>query len=101
MKRITHFMLALTLVVFSLSSVAKEQEWPEITEDGLQRVHDARLAVVYITPGADLGVYGKVMISEPSVAFKKNWDRDMRSRSASKLTRRRRFASLSSTTSRR
>ena len=86
MKRITHLMLALTLVVFSLSSLAKEQEWPEITEDGLQRVHDARLAVVYITPGADLGVYGKVMISEPSVAFKKNWDRDMRSRSASKLS---------------
>lgn len=51
MKRITYVMLALTLVVLSLSSVAKEQEWPEITEDDLQRVHDAKLAVVYSTPG--------------------------------------------------
>ena len=74
------------MAIFSLNSMAKDQEWPEITEDGLHRVHDAELAVVYAEPGADLAGYGKVMISEPSVAFKKNWDRDMRSGSASKLS---------------
>jgi len=79
-------MLGLSMAIFSLNSMAKDQEWPEITEDGLHRVHDAELAVVYAEPGADLAGYGKVMISEPSVAFKKNWDRDMRSGSASKLS---------------
>ncbi len=86
MKRKPYLMLSLTLALFSLNSMAKDQEWPEITEDGLHRVHDAKLAVVYAEPGADLGSYSKVMISEPSVAFKKNWGRDLRSGSASKLS---------------
>jgi hypothetical protein len=87
--KLKHFLtisLSLTLAVFSLNSMAKDQEWPEITEDGLHRVHDSKMAVVYAEPGADLAGYTQVMISEPTVAFKKNWERNLRSGSASKLS---------------
>lgn len=78
--------LTLLLALSSLSILAGEQEWPEVTEDGLHRVPDSVLAVVYAEPGADLGPYTSVILVEPTVAFKKNWARDQRSRSASKLS---------------
>ena len=61
------------------------EDWPEVTEDGLERVSDSRMAVVYVEPGADLSAYSRVNLMEPTVAFKKNWERNQRSRSASKL----------------
>ena len=78
--------LTLLLALSSLNVLAGEREWPEVTEDGLHRVPDSVLAVVYAEPGADLGPYTKVILVEPTVAFKKNWARDQRSRSASKLS---------------
>ena len=82
------FSIPITLIaaLFSLNLAAKEKTWPEVTEDGLHRVHDAKLAIVYAEPGADLASYSKVMLAEPEVAFKKNWARDLGSRSASKLS---------------
>lgn len=77
---------ALAAALFSLNLTAKEKQWPEVTEEGLQRVPDTRMAVVYAEPGADLSGYTKVMLVEPEVAFKKNWERDQRSRSASRLS---------------
>jgi len=85
-KKFPIFFLSLILVVYSLNALAKEQEWPEVTEDGLHRVHDSKMAIVYIEPGADLASYKRVIIVEPTVAFKKNWARDQRSRSASKMS---------------
>lgn len=73
------------LALFSLNSFAGEQDWPEITEDGLHRVHDAEMAGVWAEPGADLAPYTRVILMEPTVAFKKNWERDLRSQSASKV----------------
>jgi hypothetical protein len=84
-KSLTKLLLSLT--VFSLSTVAfaQKKELPEITEDGLHRVHDAKMAIVYAEPGADLSAYGKVLILEPYVAFKKNWARNQRTQSSSSL----------------
>jgi hypothetical protein len=62
---------------------AKEQELPPINEDGLHLVPDTKMAIVYADPEADLGPYNRVMLMEAYVAFKKNWERDQRSRSAS------------------
>jgi hypothetical protein len=62
---------------------AKEQELPPITEDGLHLVPDTEMAIVYADPEADLEPYNRVMLMEAYVAFKKNWARDQRSRSAS------------------
>jgi len=86
LKKSPMLFLSLILAVYSLNALAKEQEWPEVTEDGLHRVHGSKMAIVYIEPGADLASYKRVIIVEPTVAFKKNWARDQRSRSASKMS---------------
>lgn len=74
-------LLALTMVLTlftAAAAFAKKQELPEVTEDGLHRVHDSKMALVYAEPGADLAQYQRVKILEPHVAFKKNWARDQR-----------------------
>jgi hypothetical protein len=74
--------LAVLLGVFAASAYAKKQELPEVTTDGLHRVPDSKLAVVYAEPGADLKPYKRVNLMDAYVAFKKNWARDQKSRSA-------------------
>ena len=76
---------ALTLLLVSVPALAKKQELPEVTEDGLHRVPDSRMAIVYAKPGADLSGYESVQLLEAYVAFRKNWERDQRSRSADPL----------------
>lgn len=49
---------------------------PEVTMDGLVRLPNTRLEVVYIDPDADFSVYNKIMLVEPTVSFKKDWLRD-------------------------
>jgi hypothetical protein len=39
-------------------------------------VPNSKLEVVYVDPDADFSAYDKVMLVEPTVAFKKNWLRD-------------------------
>jgi hypothetical protein len=75
----------LTLLLVSGPVLAKKQELPEVTEDGLHRVPDSRLAIVYAEPGASLSGYQSVQLLEAYVAFKKNWERDQRSSSADPL----------------
>ena len=64
---------------------AEENQLPEVTEDGLHRVHDAKLAIVYAEPGAELSAYRRVQLLDAYVAFRKNWERDQRSRTADPL----------------
>jgi len=62
------FVLSLTLVfsAYSVSTFAKKaQDFPEISEDGLHLVKDSKMAVVYAEPGADLGVYKRIMLLTP------------------------------------
>ena len=51
--------------------------------DGLHLVPDSKLAIVYAKPGADLSPYNRIQLLDAYVAFKKNWERDQRSGSAS------------------
>jgi hypothetical protein len=76
---------ALTLLLVAVPALAKKQELPEVTEDGLHRVPDSRMAIVYAKPGADLSGYESVQLLEAYVAFRKNWERDQRSSSADPL----------------
>jgi hypothetical protein len=85
LKKSLILLLSLVFAVYSLSALARKQDYPEVTEDGLHRVHDSKFAIVYAVPGADLSPYSRVIIQEPTVAFKKNWKRDQWSRSASRL----------------
>lgn len=77
--------LATMLLAAAGTAIAKQEELPEVTEDGLHRVPDSKMAVVYAEPGADLAQYDRVQLMDTYVAFKKNWARDQRSKSANKL----------------
>lgn len=73
------------LALAASSATAKDDDLPEVTEDGLHRVPDSRMAVVYADPEADLSGYRKVQLLDAYVAFRKNWERDQRSGSGGKL----------------
>lgn len=62
-------------LAFSLAANAKD-ELPEITEDGLHKMKDTNLGLVYADPDADLSGYQRVMLLDATVAFKKNWQRN-------------------------
>jgi hypothetical protein len=79
------FVSSALILLFATPALAKKEELPEVTEDGLHRVHDSKLAVVYAKPGADLSGYARIQLLDTYVAFKKNWERDQRSSSASPL----------------
>jgi hypothetical protein len=87
LKKSLILLLSLVLASYSLSGFAKKQEMSEISEDGLHLVKGSKMAIVYAEPGADLGVYKRIMLLSPEVAFRKNWERDLKSRSVSKLSR--------------
>lgn len=57
------------------TAVAAADNFPEITEDGLLKLADTKLAVVYAKEGVDLSVYNKIWLVDASVAFKKDWQR--------------------------
>ncbi len=84
-KLLTKLFLSLAVLSLSTAAFAKKEDLPEITQDGLHRVHDAKMAIVYAEPGADLSAYDKVLILDPYVAFKKNWERNQRTKSAGSL----------------
>jgi len=50
---------------------------PLVTADGLHLVPDTQLRLVYADPDADLGVYSKLLLINPHVAFRKDWRRDI------------------------
>ena len=58
------------------SLLASAPDMPEITEEGLHKLKDTNLGLVYADPDADLSTYDRVHLLEASVAFKKNWQRD-------------------------
>jgi hypothetical protein len=68
----------LALVAAPLTGEAKsKKEIPEYTVEGLKLVPNTKdIALVWAEPGADLTQYNRVYLTEPYVAFKKNWQRD-------------------------
>ena len=84
-KTLILILSALLSLTVTAAHAKKKQELPEVTADGLHRVPDSKLAIVYAEPGADLGPYNRVSILQAHVAFKKNWARDQRSSSAQPL----------------
>lgn len=71
------------IVVFLLSgAVFAQEDAPNTSFDGLQRVESARVGAAYIDPDADFSEFRRVAILDPFVAFRSNWQRDAnRSRS--------------------
>lgn len=69
-------LVAGTALVFSASTLAKKEELPEVTKDGLHLVKDTKVAVAYAKPGASLAGYTEIMLVDCFVELKKNWQRD-------------------------
>lgn len=74
MRRVTWLMVLAGLLLSG--TLQARDDLPETTEEGLVRIHGAKLAAVYAMPGADLSGYRRVKVLEPYVAFRKNWQRD-------------------------
>ena len=66
-------------------ALAKKENLPEITEDGLHKVKDSKLALVYAEPGADLSQYKRIYMTDAYVAFKKNWQRTQNRQSSNRV----------------
>lgn len=69
-------LLAMGLTMTLAAQASEDFEFPEITEDGLHKLKDTELALVYAQPGAELSGYSKVLLLDATVAFKKNWLRN-------------------------
>ena len=67
--------LALACTPISATLQAAEEP-PEVTYDGLHRLHETEAALAYAKPDVDLSVYDRLLILDCPVAFRKNWQRD-------------------------
>ena len=68
-----YFATSICCLVLSTAAVAVEGDPPEVTVDGLQLVKDTKMALVYAKPGVDLSQYNRIYLTEPQIAFTKNW----------------------------
>ena len=71
----TAIALALTLTPHQ-DLRAADDDIPEFTHDGLQRVTNSKAAIVYVKPGVDFSGYDQFMILDCFVAFQKDWQKD-------------------------
>ena len=75
-NRISLAIIALLIGIAMSSAAWAKKDLPEVNDEGMELVKDSDLATVYADPGADLGVYNRVMLLDATVAFKRNWKRD-------------------------
>ena len=59
-----------------VTTIAIAEDTVGISYDGLVPVKDAKVDVAQIDPGADFSIFKKVMILDPLVSFRSNWERD-------------------------
>lgn len=77
--KIILIILSLTILVLApQTTMAKDKkEIPQVTVEGLVLVPNTKsIALVWAEPGADLSQYDRIYLTEPYVAFKKNWQRE-------------------------
>lgn len=68
-----------TLVVFMAAvflTGCETTSAPAVSEDGLVRIKSKRADVVYVQPGASLDGYDKIMLIEPQISFRQDWQSD-------------------------
>ena len=83
---ISNTIKAMTVLGLLLSfSVSAKEDFPEVTEDGLRKVADSELNLVYVAEGVDFSVYNRVWLVDAGVSFEKNWQRDQTGLIAIKL----------------
>ena len=77
--------LATATAILGAASIALAASAPA-NWDGLVRTKSSKLQYVYLLPGANFRAYTRVMLDPTEVAFKKNWARDINSRSVRSLS---------------
>jgi hypothetical protein len=80
------FIFILCILLTFAASVATAEEAPKVTSDGLHRLPDTKLQFVYADPDANLAEYQKILLVDPQVAFKKDWQRDINQQKPYKVT---------------
>lgn len=76
MKKNRVSLLLATFALLAGNIALAADEPPAVSHDGLALVQDSAADIAYRLPEADFSIYKRVMIMEPGVAFRKNWDRD-------------------------
>ena len=76
MKKSTISIIIILGLLINFPLLARE-DIPQVTADGLHLVPDTHLHLVYADPDADLSVYSKLLLIDPQVAFRKDWQRDI------------------------
>jgi hypothetical protein len=76
MKKSTISIIIILGLLINFPLLARE-DIPQVTADGLHLVPDTHLRMVYVDPDADLSVYSKLLLIDPQVAFRKDWQRDI------------------------
>jgi hypothetical protein len=79
-KRLTVLSLIIYALCLTIPLTAFSRQSANFSFDGLQAVESAQVARVFINPEADFSVYTRVMILDPIVAFRSNWQREQNRR---------------------
>lgn len=81
-KKMTLALVSALTLSMAATAIAKD-DLPDRTEDGLMRIDSKKVDAVYWREGATLTPYNKILIMDPQVAFKKDWQRDYNRTTAS------------------
>ena len=81
------FVAGLAALVWLAAPLAKAEDEPKGTWDGLVEVKPKRIDAGFLLPGADFRPYKKIMMDPVEVAFKKDWMKDY-NRDAATLSQR-------------
>ena len=90
MKNTIKVLSAVLLMSMALTPAAfAKKKYPDVTDDGLERVKKSKADIVYVLPEADLSGYNRIILLEPDIAFRKNWQSDQNSgRGANRISNR-------------
>ncbi|MFD2167546.1 DUF3313 family protein [Thalassotalea euphylliae] len=73
-KKIALISVALTFLICGTAFTANAES--KTSFDGLELKSKDNSKMVYMAPDADFSQYGSILLMEPDVRFKKNWQRD-------------------------
>jgi len=64
------------VLIALLGSGCASTDFPEVSDDGLERVQRTSNGAIYEAPDLDLREYGQIIVDPCTVRFRENWERD-------------------------
>jgi len=77
LPRAAHLILPAALLLI-IPARAAASDAPQVTPDGLTLVEKSKADLVYVLSGVSFAGYKKLMLVEPTIAFRKNWQTDQK-----------------------